>query len=166
LFFACGYVSTFLLSKIVSQKLDILLGIRAKLALPAKRLGLGNKLKGQKMSVATKAKATTSISTTKATKVVVEQVRSLVEVRAEIARLEKEKLALTAEIEKAFGVNKEAKFSDFDTLTHQGIEFVRYEWRSRKGIDEEKLAKEFPEAYEACFKADKTVYGQIVSLYK
>jgi uncharacterized protein (UPF0335 family) len=118
------------------------------------------------MTTATKAKATTSISATKATRVVVEQVRSLVEIRAEIARLEKQKLALTAEIEKAFGVNKEAKTSDFDTLLHQGIEFVRYDWRTRKGIDEEKLAKDFPEAYEACYKADKTVYGQIVSLYK
>jgi hypothetical protein len=116
------------------------------------------------MSITTKAQATTT--TTKATKVVVEQVRSLVEVRAEIARLEKQKLALTAEIEIAFGVNKTSKTSEFDTLTHQGIEFARYDWRSRKGLDEEKLAKEFPEAYEACFKADKTIYGLVVSLFK
>ena len=115
------------------------------------------------MSVTTKAQATT---TTKATKVVVEQVRSLVEIRAEIAKLEIEKKALTAEIEIAFGVNKTSKTSEFDTLTHQGIEFVRYDWRSRKGLDEEKLAKEFPEAYEACFKADKTIYGLVVSLFK
>jgi uncharacterized protein (UPF0335 family) len=117
------------------------------------------------MSVTTKAPSSDSKST-KATKVVVEQVRSLVEVRAEIARLELEKKALTAEIEKAFGVNKTSKTSEFDTLTHQGIEFVRYDWRSRKGLDEAKLALEFPEAYEACFKADKTVFGLITSLYK
>lgn len=115
------------------------------------------------MSVTTKAQATT---TTKATKLVVAQVRELVEIRAEIARLEKMKLAITAEIEIAFGVNKTSKTSEFDTLTHQGIEFARYDWRSRKGLDEAKLALEFPEAYEACFKADKTVFGLVTSLYK
>lgn len=119
------------------------------------------------MTTTTKAKATTTTtSTTKATKVVVEQVRSLVEIRAEIGRLEKEKDALTAEIEKAFGVDKKAKVSAFDTLTHQGIEFVRYDWRTRKGIDEALLAEKFPEAYEACFKPNKTIYGVIVSLFK
>jgi hypothetical protein len=122
-----------------------------------------HQVKGQKMSVTTKAQATT---TTKATKLVVAQVRELVELRAEIARLEKMKLAITAEIEIAFGVNKTSKTSEFDTLTHQGIEFARYDWRSRKGLDEAKLALEFPEAYEACFKADKTIYGLVTSLYK
>jgi hypothetical protein len=122
-----------------------------------------HQVKGQKMSVTTKAQATT---TTKATKLVVAQVRELVEIRAEIARLEKMKLAITAEIEIAFGVNKTSKTSEFDTLTHQGIEFARYDWRSRKGLDEAKLALEFPEAYEACFKADKTVFGLVTSLYK
>ena len=116
------------------------------------------------MSVTTKAQATTT--TTKATEVVVEQVRSLVEVRAEIAKLEIEKKALTAEIEKVFGVDKTSKTSEFDTLTHHNIEFARYNWISRKGLDEAKLALEFPEAYEACFKADKTVYGVLTTLYK
>ena len=110
--------------------------------------------------------ATDSTTTAKATKIVVEQVKQLVEIRAEIARLEKLKVAVTTEVEKAFGVDKKAKTSTSTTLTHNGIEFVRYDWRNRKGLDEEKLALEFPEAYEACFKADKTVYGQIVSLFK
>jgi hypothetical protein len=114
------------------------------------------------MSVA--SQQTTEVA--KGSKVVVEQVKQLTEVRAEIARLEKVKEALTAEVEKAFGVDKKAKTSSHTTLTHNGIEFVRYDWRSRKGIDEEKLAKDFPEAYEACFKADKTVFGVIVSLFK
>lgn len=102
----------------------------------------------------------------KATKITLEQVKELIEVRAEITRLEKRKEALTAEIEKVFGVNKEAKVSKFSTLKHNGIEFARYDWRSRKGIDEALLAEKFPEAYEACFKADKTIYGVIVSLFK
>ena len=104
--------------------------------------------------------------TTKATKITLEQVKELIEVRAEIARLEKRKEALTAEIEGVFGVDKKAKVSKFTTLKHNGIEFARYDWRSRKGIDEELLATKFPEAYEACYKADKTIYGVIVSLFK
>ena len=102
----------------------------------------------------------------KATKITVEQVKELIEVRAEIARLEKRKEALTAEIEFVFGVDKKSKRSRFTTLKHNNIEFVRYDWRTRKGIDEEKLATDFPEAYEACYKADKTIYGVIVSLFK
>ncbi len=102
----------------------------------------------------------------KGSRVVVEQVKELTEVRAEIARLEKLKDALTTEIEKAFGVDKKSKTSSHTTLTHNGIEFARYDWRTRKGIDEDKLAKDFPEAYEACFKADKTIFGVIVSLFK
>lgn len=100
----------------------------------------------------------------KGSKVVVDQVKQLTEIRAEIARLEKEKVALTAEIEKAFGVDKEAKTSEFDTLTHNAIEFARLDWRSRKGVDLDKLAVEFPEAFEACQKP--TVYSVIVSLFK
>jgi tRNA U38,U39,U40 pseudouridine synthase TruA len=101
---------------------------------------------------------------TKGNKIVLEQVRQLVEVRAEIARLEKLKVALTEEVEKAFGVDKKAKTSTATTLTHNAIEFARLDWRSRKGIDSEKLAEKFPEAYEACQKP--TVYSVIVSLFK
>jgi ABC-type uncharacterized transport system fused permease/ATPase subunit len=110
--------------------------------------------------------ATLEQDTLKGSKIVVEQVRELVELRAEIGRLDKLKDALTAEVEKAFGVDKKAKTSTATTLTHNGIEFVRYDWRTRKGIDEALLAEKFPEAYEACFKPDKTIYGVIVSLFK
>jgi len=103
-------------------------------------------------------------TTTKGSKVVVEQVKQLTEIRAEIARLEKLKVAVTEEIEKAFGVDKKAKTSEFTTLTHNSIEFARIDWRSRKGIDTEKLALEFPEAFEACQKP--TIYSVIVSLFK
>lgn len=104
--------------------------------------------------------------TTKATKITLEQVKELIEVRAEIARLEKRKDALTAEIEKVFGVDKEAKTSKHTTLKHNGIEFVRYDWRKRGGVDEKLLAEAFPSAYEACYKPDKTIYGVVVSLFK
>lgn len=101
---------------------------------------------------------------TKASKVVLEQVKELVEIRAEITRLEKQKEALTAEIEKAFGVDKKAKTSQATTLKHNNIEFARIDWRTRKGVDTEKLALEYPEAYEACQKP--TIYSVIVSLFK
>lgn len=109
---------------------------------------------------------TTETLVAKGTKIVLEQVKELTEIRAEITRLEKQKEALTAEIEKAFGVDKKAKTSSATTLKHNGIEFARYDWRTRKGIDEKLLAEKFPEAYEACFKPDKTIYGVIVSLFK
>ena len=108
----------------------------------------------------------TATKATKATKIVLEQVKQLVEVRAEIARLEKLKTTLTAQIEVAFDVDKIDKTSRFDTLTHNGIEFARIDLRVRKGVDTEKLATEFPEAYEACFDPEFTKYFQIVSLYK
>ena len=90
----------------------------------------------------------------------------MVEVRAEIARLEKLKVALTAQIESVFIVDKDKKTSEFDTLTHNGIEFARLDLRVRKGVDTEKLATNYPEAYEACFDPEMTKYFQIVSLYK
>lgn len=106
----------------------------------------------------------TATTSTKATKVTLEQVKQLVEVRAEIARLEKMKVALTAEIETAFEIDKARKTSRFSTLTHNAIDFARIDWRSRKGIDSEKLALEFPEAFEACQKP--IIYSVIVSLFK
>jgi ABC-type uncharacterized transport system fused permease/ATPase subunit len=112
------------------------------------------------MSVA--VQQTTEVA--KGSKVVVEQVKQLTEIRAEIARLEKMKEAVTAELEKAFGVDKKAKTSAHTSLSHHGIEFARIDWRSRKGIDSEKLALEFPEAFEACQKP--SVYSVIVSLFK
>lgn len=102
----------------------------------------------------------------KATKVTLGQVKELIEVRAEIARLEKRKEALTAEIEKVFGVDKDTKTSTHTTLKHNGIDIARYDWRKRGGVDEKLLAEAFPQAYEACYKADKTIYGVIVSLFK
>lgn len=126
---------------------------------------VGVKTKGVEMTKAVVAVEAVEIDgVAKATKITLEQVRELIEVRAEIASLEKRKEALTAEIEKVFGVDKKAKVSAFTTLKHNGIEFARLDWRSRKGIDSEKLAVEFPEAFEACQKP--TVYSVIVSLFK
>ncbi len=118
------------------------------------------------MTKLTKEEAVQVEGVTKVTKVTLKQVLDLIEVRAQIAQLEKQKEALTTELEKAFGVNKETKTSEFTTLKHNGIEIARYDWRSRKGIDEALLAEKFPEAYEACMKPNKTIYGVIVSLFR
>lgn len=118
------------------------------------------KPKGEKVAT----KALEQDTTTKASKVVLEQVKELVEIRAEITRLEKQKEALTAEIEKSFGVDKQNKTSKATTLKHNNIEFARLDWRTRRGVDTEKLALEYPEAYEACQKP--TIYSVIVSLFK
>lgn len=137
----------------------------SKLVTTSQKVGVQNK--GVEMTKVVKAVEAVELDqVTKATRVTLEQVKELVEVRAEIASLEKRKEALTEEIEKAFGVNKETKVSKFSTLKHNGIEFARYDWRTRKGIDEKMLAEKFPEAYEACYKPDKTIYGVIISLFK
>lgn len=116
------------------------------------------------MAVAVKAQVTTKA--TKATKVTLEQVKQLVEVRAEITRLESLKTELTKQVEQVFGVNKDTKTSDFDTLTHNAIEFARLDWVSRKGVDLDKLARDFPEAYEACFDPKHTTYSVVRALFK
>ena len=116
------------------------------------------------MSVATKAQVATKV--TKATKITVDQVKQLVEVRAEITRLEALKSELTKKVEAVFGVDKDNKVSEFDTLTHHNIEFARLDWISRKGVDTEKLARDFPEAYEACFNPQHTTYSVVRALFK
>jgi hypothetical protein len=116
------------------------------------------------MSAAIKAQVATKA--TKATKLTVDQVKQLVEVRAEITRLESLKSELTKQIEAVFGVDKDNKVSEFDTLTHHNIEFARLDWVSRKGVDLEKLARDFPEAYEACFDPKHTTYSVVRALFK
>lgn len=118
------------------------------------------------VKMAKKAELQAELEEGKATGATVKKVKELVELRAQIAELEKKKVELTTEIEAVFGVDKDNKTSKHTTLTYHGVDVVRYEWRKRKGVDEKKLAEEFPEAYEACMKADKTIYGLVVSLFK
>lgn len=106
----------------------------------------------------------TSPKTAKASKVVVSQVADLIRIRAEILELERQKDALTAEIEKAFGVDKTAKTSMAETLIHAGIEFARLVWRTRKGVDLDKLETLYPEAYADCQKP--IVYSVITALHR
>lgn len=95
-------------------------------------------------------------NTAKATKIVVEQVNRFAEVKAEIARLEQEKEALTKAITAAFG--------KATVLTHHGIEVARLDTRTRESADRETLQKKFPEVWSVVKKA--TTYKVIVNLFR
>ena len=96
------------------------------------------------------------VTTAKASGEVVAKIQKLVEVRAELGRLEQLKKELTSEIEEAFG--------ESETLVHRNIEVARLSKRSRNTTNEETLKTEFPEVYDATRKLIE--YSVIVTLYK
>lgn len=106
--------------------------------------------------MATKAVDVVETTTAKATGKIVEIVSEFASVKAEIARLEKIKANLTAEITEAFG--------EATVLTHRNIEIARLDTRKRTSTDEALLAEQFPEVYEATRKT--TTYNVIVNIYK
>lgn len=87
----------------------------------------------------------------KATKVVVEQVKDLTNIRAEVKTLEATAKQIVKTLEAEFGKNDTAKTSEFDTLVHNGIEVARLDWRVRPnfsaGIFTEELTKSISVAY-------------------
>jgi hypothetical protein len=109
-------------------------------------------------------------TSSKASRVIVEVVREFVEVKAQIAELEKVKATLNAEITKAFG--------DSDSLIHHNIEVARRDWRTRESLSADTLQTliaerlgDSPELAEIVQKmvADSTkatTYPVIVTLYK
>jgi predicted phage-related endonuclease len=92
----------------------------------------------------------------KATMEMVAKIGQFADLKAEIARLEKLKSALSEEIDSAFG--------DADILVHRNIDIARRDWRERKGTDEKMLAEKFPEAYEATRKT--TRFSVIVNIFR
>jgi len=113
--------------------------------------------------------------TRKAVKVVLDAVRELVAVRSEITALDKRKDALVAMLEGEFGVDKEAKTSEFDTLVRNNIDLARVEWRNRGGFSEKQFIAELaianPELAELVkpyieLGRTNTKYSAIVTLYK
>lgn len=93
------------------------------------------------MSVAV-AEATT---TKKVSKVVVEQVKELVNIRAEVKALEGQAKKIVSALEVEFGKNDTAKTSEFDTLIHHNIEVARLDWRSRSNFSLDTFKAEFAE---------------------
>jgi len=99
----------------------------------------------------------TVTNTAKVSGAVVSHIENLIEVRAEITRLEKIKANLTAELLAIF------EKTDSTALIHRNLELARLDNRSRVGTDEKALELNFPEAYAATRKV--TDYSVIVTLY-
>jgi hypothetical protein len=85
----------------------------------------------EQMSIAT----ATEVRTKKVSKVVVEQVKELVNIRAEVKALEGQAKKVVAVLEKEFEKDDTAKTSAFDTLIHHNIEVARLDWRSRTNFN-------------------------------
>jgi hypothetical protein len=100
--------------------------------------------------------ATTEVVAKATTKTIVATIDRFAEVKAEIARLTKEKEALAEVIE--------AEFGSATLLTHYGVEVARLDWRSRTSTDEVALQTLFPEAYEATRKTSR--YSVIVNIFR
>lgn len=71
------------------------------------------------------------VRTKKVSKVTVEQVKALTNIRSEVKTLEGQAKKIVTALEAAFGKDDVAKTSDFDTLVHHNIEVARLDWRSR-----------------------------------
>ena len=92
-----------------------------------------------------KAVATTT-RRKKATKVVVEQVKDLTNIRAEVKTLEAQAKRIVEALEAEFGKDDTAKTSEFDTLIHNNIEVARLDWRGRTNFSQAKFTEAFAEA--------------------
>jgi hypothetical protein len=98
-------------------------------------------------AVITEAKAVaTATRTKKATRVVVEQVKDLTNIRAEVKTLEGQAKKIVEALEAEFGKDDKAKVSEFDTLIHNGIEVARMDWRSRPNFSASKFTEAFSES--------------------
>ncbi len=98
-------------------------------------------------AVVVEAKAVaTQTRTKKATKVVVEQVKDLTNIRAEVKTLEGQAKKIVEALEAEFGKDDKAKTSEFDTLVHNNIEVARLDWRSRSNFSLAKFTETFSES--------------------
>ena len=83
-----------------------------------------------------------AVRSKKATKVVVEQVKQLTNLRAEVKTLEATAKQIVKVLEAEFGKDDTAKTSEFDTLIHNGIDVARLDWRVRPNFSEAKFTEE------------------------
>lgn len=84
-------------------------------------------------------------ATKKVSKVVVEQVKELTNIRNEVKTLEGQAKKIIALLEKEFGKNDTAKTSEFDTLIHHNIEVARLDWRERTNFNLDAFKEAFAE---------------------
>ena len=87
----------------------------------------------------------------KATKVVVEQVKDLTNIRAEVKTLEAQAKKIVEALEAEFGKDDTAKTSEFDTLIHNNIEVARLDWRGRTNFSQAKFTEAFAESVSATY---------------
>jgi hypothetical protein len=87
-----------------------------------------------------------AVRSKKATKVVVEQVKQLTNLRAEVKTLEATAKQIVKVLEAEFGKDDTAKTSEFDTLIHNGIDVARLDWRVRPNFSEAKFTEAFTES--------------------
>jgi len=83
-----------------------------------------------------------AVRSKKATKVVVEQVKQLTNLRAEVKTLEATAKQIVKVLEAEFGKDDTAKTSEFDTLIHNGIDVARLDWRVRPNFSSDKFTEE------------------------
>lgn len=88
----------------------------------------------------------TEVRTKKVSKVVVEQVKELVNIRAEVKVLEGQAKKIVSVLEAEFGKDDTAKTSEFDTLIHHNIEVARLDWRSRTNFNLDAFKVAFAES--------------------
>jgi hypothetical protein len=100
------------------------------------------------MSVAIEAVKAEATATRrkKATKVVVEQVKDLTNIRAEVKTLEARAKKIVEALEVEFGKDDTAKTSEFDTLIHNNIEVARLDWRGRSNFSQTKFVEALTES--------------------
>ena len=99
---------------------------------------------------AVKAEATTT-RTKKATRVVLEQVKQLTNIRAEVKTLEATAKQIVGVLEAEFGKDDKAKTSEFDTLIHNGIDVARLDWRVRPNFSADKFTEELSKSVEVAY---------------
>jgi predicted phage-related endonuclease len=81
----------------------------------------------------------------KVSKVTVEQVKTLTNIRAEVKTLEGQAKKIVTALEAEFGKDDTAKTSEFDTLVHHNIEVARLDWRSRTNFNLDAFKEAFAE---------------------
>lgn len=82
-------------------------------------------------------------------KKIVEAAQELAEVRGAIRELEARKKSLTETLELEFGKTAD-NTADYSELIHRGLSVAKLNWVTRAGIDKEKLAEQYPEAFADC----------------
>lgn len=92
-----------------------------------------------------------AVRSKKATKVVVEQVKDLTNIRAEVKTLEATAKQIVKALEAEFGKNDTVKTSEFDTLSHNGLDVARLDWRVRQNFSADKFTEQLTKSVSVAY---------------